>query len=161
MWLQTRKRIGCCDQIFTLRQLIEKNREFGRDIYISFIHFSQVYDPVCREGMWELLGQYGVDPKLIRILKNLYEGIMACVRIEGENTEEFDVKTGLRQGCILSPTLFNITLDYIMKRAMEGREGIQVGERSLKDTEYADDAALLAETLMAVVALTNYLANEN
>ena len=79
---------------------------------------------------------------------------MACVRIEGENTEAFDVKTGLRQGSILSPTLFNITLDYIVKRAMEGREGIQVGERSLKDTEYADDAALLAETLMAVVALT-------
>ena len=114
--------------------------------------------------MWELLGKYGVDHKLIRILKNLYEGIMACVRIEGENTEEFDVKTGLRQGCILSPTLFNITLDYIMRRAieaLEGREGIQVGERSLKDTEYADDAALLAETLMAVVALTNYLANES
>ena len=80
---------------------------------------------------------------------------MACVRIEGENTEEFDVKTGLRQCCILSPTLFNITLDYIMRRTMEDREGIQVGERSLKDTEYADDAALLAETLMAVNALTS------
>ena len=48
-----------------------------------------------------------------------------------------------------------------MSRAMEGKEGIVVGERSLKDTEYADDAALLAETLMAVVALTNYLANES
>ena len=84
-------------------------------------------------------GKYGVDPKLIRILKNLYEGIMAFVRIEGENTEEFNVKTGLRQGCILSPTLVDITLDY-MRRAMEGRERIQVGERSLKDTEYADDA---------------------
>ena len=90
---------------------------------------------------------------------------MACVRIEGENTEAFDVKTGLRQGCILSPTLFNITLDYIMRRAMEGKEGIQVVERSLKDTEYAEDAALLAETLIAavhvhVVALTNYLAGK-
>ena len=97
---------------------------------------------------------------MIRILKDLYEGIMACVRIEGENTELFQVKTGLRQGCILSPTLFNITLDYIMSRAMEDKEGIQVGERNLKDAEYADDAALLAETLMAVVALTNYLASE-
>ena len=95
-----------------------------------------------------------MDSKMIRILRNLYEGIMACIRIESENTEAFAVKTGLGQGCILSPTLFNITLDYIMKRAIEGREGIQVGERSLKDTEYADDAALLAETLMAVVALT-------
>ena len=71
---------------------------------------------------------------------------MACVRIEGENTETvftFDVKTGLRRGCILSPTLFNITLDYIMRRAieaLEGREGIQVGERSIKGAEYADDA---------------------
>ena len=82
---------------------------------------------------------------------------MACVRIEGENTDAFDVKTGLRQGCILSPTLFNITLYYIMRRVMESRKGIQVGEGSLKNTEYADDAALLTETLMAVVALTNYM----
>ena len=85
----------------------------------------------------------------------------ACVRIEGENTEDFDVRTGLRQGCILSPTLFNITLDYIMSRDMEGKEGFHVGERILKDAEYADDAALLAETLMAVVALINYIANES
>ena len=73
----------------------------------------------------------------------------ACVKIEGENTEAFEVRTGLRQGCILSPTLFNITLDYIMRRAMEGKEGIQVDGRSLKDAEYADDAALLAETLIS------------
>ena len=91
----------------------------------------------------------------------MYEGNMACVRIEGESTDAFDVKTGLHQGCILSPTLFNITLDFVLSRAMKGRERIQVGERSLKDTEYADDAAFLAETLMAVVALTNYLANES
>ena len=141
---------SCTDTLHTSAVFPNRHRrqcrEFGRDIYIGFIDFSQAHDSVWREGMWELLGKYGVDPYLIRILKNLYEGIMACVRIEGENTEAFDVKTGLRQGCILSPTLFNITLDYIMKRAMEGREGIQVGERSLKDTEYADDAALLAET---------------
>ena len=63
-----------------------KKQRICRDIYISFIDFSQAYDSVWREGMWELLGKYGVDPKLIRILKNLYEGIMACVRIEGEDT---------------------------------------------------------------------------
>ena len=152
---------GCSDQIFLLRQLIEKNREFGKDIYISFIDFSQAYDSVWRDGMWELLEKYGVAPKMIRILRNLYEGITACVRIEGENTEAFEVRTGLRQGCILSPTLFNITLDYIMRRAMEGKEGIKVDGRSLKDAEYADDAALLAETLISVVALTNYLASES
>ena len=56
-----------------MRQLIGINREFGRDIYISFIDFSQAYDSVWREGMWELLGKYGVNHKLIRILKNLYE----------------------------------------------------------------------------------------
>src|SRR6202142_3562357 len=111
--------------------------------------------------MWELLEKYGVAPKMIRILRNLYEGITACVRIEGENTEAFEVRTGLRQGCILSPTLFNITLVYMMRRAMEGKEGIKVDGRSLKDTEYADDAALLAETLISVVALTNYLASES
>ena len=69
-----------------------------------------------------------------------------------------DVKMGHRQGCILSRTLFNITLDYIIRQAIEG---IQIGERSLKGTEYDDNAALLAETLMAAVALTNYLANES
>ena len=52
------------DQIFTLRQLIENNREFGRDIYISFIDFSQAYDSLWREGMWELLEKYDVDHKL-------------------------------------------------------------------------------------------------
>ena len=72
-----------------------------------------------------------------------------------------DVKMGHHEGCILSPTLFNITLDYIIRQAMEGREGIQIGERSLKGTKYDDNAGLLAETLMAVVVLTNYLANES
>ncbi len=61
---------------------------------------------------------------LIRVLKNLYEGIVACARIEKENTEVFEVKTGLRRGCILSPTPLNISLDYIMGRATEGNERI-------------------------------------
>ena len=82
-----------------------------------------------------------------------------CVRIQGDNTEAFDVMTGLRQCCILSSTLFYITLDYIMRRSMDGKEGIQVGEKSLKDTEYADDAALLTETDGS--SSIKYLVNES
>ena len=60
---------------------------------------------------------------MIMILKNLYDGIMACVRIEGKNTEDIDIKTGRHQGCIFSPTPFNVTLHYIMSRAKEGKNG--------------------------------------
>ena len=75
--------------------------------------------------MWELLGKYGVDPETPWRRRGGDEdsqkfilGIMACVRNEGENAEAFDVKTGLRQGCILSRTLFNIALDYIINNEM-------------------------------------------
>ena len=88
---------------------------------------------------------------MIRILKNqcMYKSIMTCVIIEGKDTDAFDVKMGIRKGFILSPIVFNITLDYMMSRAMEGKDEIQVGERILKNAEYADDASYYREPVLS------------
>ena len=157
-----RKGRGCSDQIFILRQLIEKKLEFNEDLVMCFIDFAQAYDSIWREGAWKLLGKYGIHAKIIRIMENLYSTVLACIRIDGEETEWFKIKTGFRQGCILSPMLFNIILDYIMRR-IEGTNGLGTSLKpgNIDDAEYADDTCLIAECLSRIVELTLALVTES
>ena len=103
-----RKGRGCADHIFLLRQLIEKKLEFNEKLILCFIDFAQAYDSIWREGAWRLLRKYGINEKIVRLIENLYSIVLACIRIDGEETEWFQIKTGFRQGCILSPILFNM-----------------------------------------------------
>jgi len=105
-----RKARGCADQIFLLRQIIEKKLEFTEDLYICFIDFAQAYDSIWRQGTWKLLSQYGCHDKIVRLLRAVYSTVQACVRIEGKESEWFGIETGVRQGCILSPTLLYWTI---------------------------------------------------
>ena len=157
-----RKGRGCSDQIFLMRQLIEKKLEFNEELIICFIDFAQAYDSIWREGAWRILGKYGIQAKLLRMIENLYSTVSACIRIEGEETEWFQIKTGFRQGCILSPLLFNMILDYIMRR-LEKLHGMGTSSkpRNVEDAEYADDTCLMAECLARIVELTQALATES
>jgi hypothetical protein len=143
------------EQIFALRQIIEKKWEFGRAVYLAFVDLEKAYDSVWREGMWRMAEHYGVAMRVVTILRNWYRGVCSCVRVEGECSEYFEVGTGLRQGCVMSPTLFNIYMDRMMRKVVEGNAGggLELGEERLTDLDFADDVALLADSWMALALM--------
>ena len=137
---------SCTDQIATLRIIVEQSIEWNSPLFISFIDYEKAFDSVDRDILWKLLNHYGVPDKFINLIKNTYEGMTCKVIHEGRLTEGFKVKTGVRQGCLLSPFLFLIVIDWITKRTTEGRRnGIQwTPWIQLDDLDFADDLALLS-----------------
>jgi hypothetical protein len=119
---------------------------------------------VWRDTLWQALPSYGLPEKLVRLLKGLYKDTKACVRIEDNYTEWFDVASGLRQGCNFSTTGFNIVFDQIMRIVEEKQRdvGIRVDDgENIADLEYADDAALLAVMLTSLASILQQLAEES
>lgn len=134
-----------------MRQLIEKSLEFNLAATFCFIDFKAASDSIDRDVLWMLLNHYGLPVKIINIIKNSYEYSKSCV--EAENSEWFEIKTGVKQGCVWSPLLFGLVIDWIMSDM--GDKGIEtepkVGSRrpgwKLPDLDFADDIALIESVL--------------
>jgi hypothetical protein len=110
-----------------------------------FVDFKQAYDSVNRASLWTILREMRVPEKLVRLTEMCYDRSKCCVRVGGENTRMFEVKSGLKQGCPIAPALFNIALEWVMRRTTAGG-GLTLGARSLDRLAYADDVDLMAET---------------
>ena len=142
------------DQIFTLRQVIQKKWEYGLPVYVAFVDLEKAYDSVWREGMWRVAEHYGVSKRVLDILKSWYCGVCSCVRLENECSDYFQTRTGLRQGCVMSPTFFNIYMDRMMSKVVEGQYGgVTIGEEKVTDLDFADDVALLADSWMVLALM--------
>ena len=126
------------DQIFTIRQLLEKSWEFNRDVHQLFIDFRQAYDSIARDSIWKALEDIGVPKKIIQITKQCIGNSKAKVRIGNRNTDTFSINNGLKQGDGLSPLLFNIVLDMAIKNANIGLE-IFTNQGPEMLLAYADD----------------------
>jgi len=100
--------------IFCLRQLQEKCIEQDRQLYIVFVDFNKAFDTVEKTGLWQLLRKYGFPEKFTTMIEVLYTGMMANVCVGGEVWESFGVTNGVKQGCILVPTLFHIFLSAML-----------------------------------------------
>jgi len=114
---------------------------------VTFIDFEKVFDSMKREIMWLTLQENGIQRKIIQIIKILYDGFKCKISNEGKLSDITEVRNGVRQGCILSLTLFLVILDRVMKR-MKGlkKRGIQWGMKErLEDLDYADDICLSAQ----------------
>lgn len=137
---------GCIDQIFTLRQVFEKREAFRKPFVVLFIDFKAAFDSVHRESIWKLLKVDGVPEKLIRLLRDLYDGGQSRVRAYGGYSKSFEVKTGVKQGCILSPSLFGLLIDRPLHKVFVGNSGLRISpELQIEDLDFADDVAVLAE----------------
>src|ERR1700743_1122445 len=99
---------GCWDQIFCLRQAIEKFYEQNKDLYLFFIDLEKAFDRVPMQKLFEVLSEYGIRGRLLEAIESIYVESKAAVRIDGEMSEAFEVEEGVRQGCCLSSLLFII-----------------------------------------------------
>ncbi|VDO74918.1 unnamed protein product [Schistosoma margrebowiei] len=139
---------SCTDQIETLRVIVEQSIEWNSSLYINFIDYKKAFDSVDRTTLWKLLRHYGVPQKIVNIIQSSYDGLKCKIVHGGQLIDSFEVKTGVRQGCLLSPFLFLLVIDWIMKTSTsEGKHGIQWTSRmQLNDLDFADDLAFLSQT---------------
>ena len=136
------------DQIANIRWIIEKAREFQKNIYFCFIDYDKAFDCVDYNKLWKILKQMRIPDHLTCLLRNLYSGQEATVRTGHGTTDWFQIGKGVRQGCILSPCLFNLYAEYIMQNAGldEAQAGIKVSRRNINNLRYTDDTTLVAES---------------
>ena len=127
---------------------MEKAREFQKNIYFCFIDYVKAYDSVNPNKLWEILQEMGIPDHLTCLLRNLYAGQEATVRTGHGTTDWFQIGKGICQGCILSPCLFNLYAEYIMRNAglEEAQAGIKIARRNINNLRYADDTTLMAES---------------
>ena len=108
---------GSRDQISKIHWVIEKAREFQKNIYFCFLDYAKAFDCVDHNNLWKLLKEMGMPDHLICLLRNLYAGEEATVRTGHGTTDCFQIRKGVSQCCILSPCLFNLYAEYIMQNA--------------------------------------------
>ena len=143
-----RKGRGTRDQIASIHWIIEKAREFQKNIYFCFIDYAKAFDCVDHNKLWKIPKEMGIPDHLTCLLRNLYAGQEAVVRTGHRTTDWFQIGKGVCQGCIFSPCLFNLYAEYIMQNARldEAQAGIKVTGRNINNLRYADDTTLMAES---------------
>ena len=127
---------------------MEKAREFQKDIYFCFIDYAKAFDCVDHKKLWKILQVMGIPDHLTWLLRNLYAGQEATVRTGHGTTDWFQIGKGVCHGCILSPYLFNLHTEYIMRNAglEEAQAGIKIAGRNITNFRYADDTTFMAES---------------
>ena len=126
---------GTRDQIANNHWIIEKAREFQKNIYFCFIDYVKAFDCVDHNKLWNILKEMGLSDCLTCLLRNLYAGQEATVRTRHGTRDWFPTGKGVLQGCILSPCLFNFYAEYIMRNAGldEAQAGIKIAERNINN----------------------------
>ena len=139
---------GTRDQIANIRWITKKAREFQKNIYFCFIDYAKAFDCVDHNKLWKILKEMGIPDHLTCLLRTLYEGQEAMVRSGHGTTDGFQIGKGVHQGCILSPCLFNLYAEYIMRNAVldETQTGIKIAGKNINNLRYADDTTLMAES---------------
>ena len=143
-----RKGRGTRDQISIIHWIIEKAKEFQENIYFCLIDYAKAFDCVDHNELWKIMKEMGIADHLTCLLRNLYAGQEATVTTGHGKTDWFQTGKGVRQGCILSPWLFNLYAEYIMWNARldEAQVGIKIAGRNIGNLIYAGDSTLMAES---------------
>ena len=127
---------------------MEKAREFQKNIYFCFIDYIKAFDCVDHNKLWTILKEMGIPDHLTCLLRNLYAGQEATVRPGHGTTDWFQIGKRVRQDCILSPCLFNLYAEYIMRNAEldEAQPGIKIAGININNLRYVDDTTLMTES---------------
>ena len=143
-----RKGRGTRDQIANILWIIKKQESSRKNIYFCFIDYVKAFDCVDHNKLWEILKDMGIPGHLTCLLRRLYAGQEATVSTGHGTTHWFQIGEGVCQSCIVSPCLFNLYTEYIMRNAglEETQAGIKIARRNINNFRYADDTILMAES---------------
>ena len=139
----------------SIHWIIKKAREIQKSISFCFIDYAKAFDRVGHNKLWKILKGMGKPDHLICLLRNLYTGQEATVRTGHGTTDWFQIGKGVHQGCILSPCLFNLNAEYIMRNSglEEAQTGIKIARRNIINLRYGDDTTLMAESVEELKSL--------
>ena len=135
------------DQIANIHWIMEKAREFQKNIYFCFIDYAKAFDCVDHNKLWKILQEMGIPDHLTCLQRSPYAGEEPIVRTGRGTTDWFQIGKGVGQGYILSPCLFNLYAEYFMwnARLEEAQAGIKTTRKEINNLRYADDTTLMAE----------------
>ena len=158
-----RKGRGSRDQIANISWIIEKAREFQKNIYFSFIDFAKAFDCMDHKKLWEILKEMRIPDHLTCLLRNLYADQEATVRNGHRTTDCFQIGNGVCQACILSSCFFNLYAEYIIRNAgmEEAQAGIKIARRNINNLRYAGDTTLMAKSEEELKSLLMKLKEES
>src|SRR6218665_3822680 len=136
---------------------MQKAIEHQQPLFMCFVDFKKAFDSIPHETLWVTMIELGFPGHIINILTKLYSK-KARVKVAGTMSTEFRIRRGVRQGCVLSPTLFNIVAEMVIRETLEGYEGgVQIGGRRITNLRYADDIILIENTMEELQTLTRRL----
>ena len=144
-----RRNRGTTEPIFILRNIVEQSLEWNATLYLVFIDYEKAFDSIHRETLWKIMRQYGIPGKYIRLVKMFYDNDRCSVLTEGGIGEPFSVKSGVKQGCVMSGFLFILVIDWIMRKTVTRNDtGIQWSlTKKLEDLDYADDIVTVSSKM--------------
>ena len=146
------------EQIFSLRILCERYLQHQQELFHVFVDFKKAFDRVWHAALWSTMKLYNINANLIKVIESLYSKATSAVYYNGSVGEWFRTTVGVRQGCLLSPTLFSIFLERIITDALENHEGsVSIGGRTITNLRFADDIDALAGKEDELVKLINHL----
>ena len=148
---------SCLDHLFVLTSIINNRKLIKLPTFVAFIDLKKAFDSVDRNLLWYSLEHYGINGKFLEILKSLYSNTEYRVRVNGCVSEPFPVSSGVKQGCLLSPTLFNLFINSLIAEIKKLGLGVKCGELLLAILAFADDIALIAESEQELQAMLGAL----
>ena len=161
-----RKNRGTVDMIFASRQVQEKCREQNKDLYMLFVDLTKAFDTVSRPGLWNILPRLGIPPRMVKIIQSFHDGMKARL-VSSDESNDFPVTNGVKQGCVLAPTLFSFIFSMMLLSAFkESDPGVEITYRTdggifktqrlrsvtkiskalVRALLYADDCAIVAHS---------------
>lgn len=146
--------LGTREALFSVQVLIQRARDVDCDVYVCFLDFEKAFDKVKHSKLMNILEGIRIDSAERRIIENLYWQQRASIKVEGRFSEEIEIQRGVRQGCVLSPLLFNIYSEKLFEEAIDNlSEGISINGININNIRYADDTVLLADSAEGLQAI--------
>ena len=146
------------EQVFNCRVMIEKHIEHQRDLFHNFVDFKKAFDRVWHDGLWQVMRDFNIEEGIVQLVQALYNNATSAVLLNNQAGEFFRTTVGVRQGCLLSPVLFNIYLENIMRETLQNHHtSISIGGRRICDLRFADDIDLMGGSNEELQILTDKL----